>query len=136
MLVIAELARTPAGPASEGTPKVSGLAETERIGDVVDRQLGVAQVLDGNLHPELVHQIAKRCALLVELAPQRPRRHVKACCDRLKGGRPHQVDQKDLADLAGNACAYLQFSQQRFTKLYDRRMSDLVAVLGLAVQIC
>ena len=37
MLVIAERARTPAGPTPEGTPKVRGLTEAERIGDIIDR---------------------------------------------------------------------------------------------------
>ena len=56
-------------PAPKRVAKIRGLAEPERVGDVVDRHLRVAQIFDRDFRSQLVEDVAKRSLLLLQFAP-------------------------------------------------------------------
>ncbi len=51
--------------------KIRGLAEAQRMGDVVDGHSRVAQVLDRDFDPQLIEDVAKGGLLLPKSSPER-----------------------------------------------------------------
>ncbi len=72
--------------------EIGAIAEAQRRGNVFDRQIGIAQILDSDVHAQFIHQRTIGCIVLVQLTPQRSRAHAQVLRRGLEAGRAHQVD--------------------------------------------
>jgi hypothetical protein len=61
--------------------KIGSLAEAKRIGDVVDRHLRVAQILNRHFRPQLSEDLPERRSFLAQFPAQRPFGSVEVCSD-------------------------------------------------------
>ena len=71
--------------------EVGRVGEAERVGDLLDAHSGVAQAFDRRLESRFGEQLAKRRALLSELAPQRARSEAQLGGDRREADGPREV---------------------------------------------
>ena len=100
------------GPAPERMPEGGCVADPQRECDILDRQIGIADVLDRRMRPQFVDQFAKRGALLFELSPERTRALFEASCNQIEARGLAHAGNKHLANPACQTGAQLQLTQQ------------------------
>src|SRR5271165_5533361 len=82
--------------------KVGRLAEPERKGNVVDRHLRVAQILDRHFGPQLIENLPERRSFLAQFPAQRTLGRVETSGDVLQAHVPSELGEQETADLSSN----------------------------------
>ena len=93
-----ELTRRHTTPAHKGMAKTRGLAEAQRFGNLIDRQLILAKHLLGLLEAQFVEQLLVAATHVLEMPAQGPRRTVHLLGQPLQPGRGIQLRAEQLAD--------------------------------------
>ena len=111
--------------------KIGRLAESEREGDVVDRHLRVAQILDRHFGPQLIENLPERRSFLAQFPAQRPLGDVEMRGDVLQGQLPSELGDEEAADLSRDPDPMLQPVMQVVAERQHRGVGDFVAEFGV-----
>jgi hypothetical protein len=82
-----ELMRRRFGPAPKRMPEIRGIAEAQGLGNVLDCQIGVAQISDGDVPAQFIDQLTKRGIFFAQFSPQRTGADVQVLRDALEARR-------------------------------------------------
>src|SRR3990167_9136258 len=105
-------ARGQPGPLLERAVKGRGLGETELLGDVLDRQVVAAQVIDRQVAAQVILQFLKARAFLAQMTAQGLRTHVQLLGNRFQIRPGAAIAAEQAADLADQAVATIRAGKQ------------------------
>src|ERR1700675_3266961 len=129
-----ELLRRGLFPTSKGVAEIRGLAETQRMRDVVDRHFRIAQVFYRNFRAQLIEQFTKRRILQAQFAAQRSDRRVEVGGDVVQARVSAKRGKQKLPHLSRDADPMLQLVLKVLAEAENRRIGYFIAELRRAIQ--